>query len=374
MFGGFGGSTGTPAFFTPATAFSLSNPLSPTTFGFGTPSSISASSPSPFASSSRPPPLFGSALPSSQPGFSSSNANTMLGQPPPLFGQPTANAAQSQYGHTTQPTFGQLAPTVPQFTNISQMAPIEPSPFCLPDKDIQAILDSYKREQENSGYGFEHLMFSVIDPSMRVKPVGVSDVMWREAMDKIEGMDSPDRERIWPELVRGFKDLSNRLKLQDEALALDAQRLQATQKNVKLLERHFQVETMPCIQRLRQKEKLIQRRLLRVMRMVEALEGFALFLPSTKEETQLGEKLVALSRQGAELLRRVRTLSSMSRMQDQSGGAATLFPELEKVDDQCLGEMHEVINQQTDAISRLGTLLNKDMRNLQIMKPKETNM
>ncbi|XP_057827298.2 nuclear pore complex protein NUP54 isoform X5 [Cryptomeria japonica] len=349
MFGGFGGSTGTPAFFTPATAFSLSNPLSPTTFGFGTPSSISASSPSPFASSSRPPPLFGSALPSSQPGFSSSNANTMLGQPPPLFGQPTANAAQSQYGHTTQPTFGQLAPTVPQFTNISQMAPIEPSPFCLPDKDIQAILDSYKREQENSGYGFEHLMFSVIDPSMRVKPVGVSDVMWREAMDKIEGMDSPDRERIWPELVRGFKDLSNRLKLQDEALALDAQRLQATQKNVKL-----------------------------VMRMVEALEGFALFLPSTKEETQLGEKLVALSRQfqgqGAELLRRVRTLSSMSRMQDQSGGAATLFPELEKVDDQCLGEMHEVINQQTDAISRLGTLLNKDMRNLQIMKPKETNM
>ncbi|XP_057827300.2 nuclear pore complex protein NUP54 isoform X7 [Cryptomeria japonica] len=336
MFGGFGGSTGTPAFFTPATAFSLSNPLSPTTFGFGTPSSISASSPSPFASSSRPPPLFGSALPSSQPGFSSSNANTMLGQPPPLFGQPTANAAQSQYGHTTQPTFGQLAPTVPQFTNISQMAPIEPSPFCLPDKDIQ--------------------------------------VMWREAMDKIEGMDSPDRERIWPELVRGFKDLSNRLKLQDEALALDAQRLQATQKNVKLLERHFQVETMPCIQRLRQKEKLIQRRLLRVMRMVEALEGFALFLPSTKEETQLGEKLVALSRQGAELLRRVRTLSSMSRMQDQSGGAATLFPELEKVDDQCLGEMHEVINQQTDAISRLGTLLNKDMRNLQIMKPKETNM
>lgn len=40
-----------------------------------------------------------------------------------------------------------------------------------------------------------------------------AQVMWRGAIDKIEVMDSPDRERIWPELVRGFKDLSKRLKV-----------------------------------------------------------------------------------------------------------------------------------------------------------------
>lgn len=37
--------------------------------------------------------------------------------------------------------------------------------------------------------------------------------MWAEAMGKLEGMDSTDRERLWPQLVQGFKDLSNRLKV-----------------------------------------------------------------------------------------------------------------------------------------------------------------
>ena len=38
-------------------------------------------------------------------------------------------------------------------------------------------------------------------------------IMWAEAMGKLEGMESADRERLWPQLVQGFKDLSNRLKV-----------------------------------------------------------------------------------------------------------------------------------------------------------------
>ena len=37
--------------------------------------------------------------------------------------------------------------------------------------------------------------------------------MWAEAMAKLEGMESADRERLWPQLVQGFKDLSQRLKV-----------------------------------------------------------------------------------------------------------------------------------------------------------------
>lgn len=37
--------------------------------------------------------------------------------------------------------------------------------------------------------------------------------MWAEAMAKLEGMESSDRERLWPQLVQGFKDLSHRLKV-----------------------------------------------------------------------------------------------------------------------------------------------------------------
>lgn len=39
--------------------------------------------------------------------------------------------------------------------------------------------------------------------------------MWAEAMGKLEGMESKDRERLWPQLVKGFKDLSERLKVFD---------------------------------------------------------------------------------------------------------------------------------------------------------------
>jgi hypothetical protein len=70
--------------------------------------------------------------------------------------------------------------------------------------------------------------------------------MWAEAMNKLEGMDSNDRERLWPELVHGFKDLSRRVKLQDEAITADVQRLQATEANVKLVHVSFSCPVSDC--------------------------------------------------------------------------------------------------------------------------------
>ena len=40
-----------------------------------------------------------------------------------------------------------------------------------------------------------------------------NQIMWAEALGKLEGMESSNRERLWPQLVQGFKDLSNRLKV-----------------------------------------------------------------------------------------------------------------------------------------------------------------
>jgi len=40
-------------------------------------------------------------------------------------------------------------------------------------------------------------------------------------MGKLEGMESADRERLWPQLVQGFKDLSQRLKVNFIRLCLD---------------------------------------------------------------------------------------------------------------------------------------------------------
>ncbi|KAK9129483.1 hypothetical protein Sjap_009970 [Stephania japonica] len=87
--------------------------------------------------------------------------------------------------------------------------------------------------------------------------------------------------------------------LQDEVILSDAERLQKTQAN---LRRHFQADTLPWIQRMRQKEQGLQRRLLRVMRIIEALEGKGCRMPLVKDEAELAEKLAALTMQVTSLL------------------------------------------------------------------------
>lgn len=258
------------------------------------------------------------------------------------------------------------------------MAPVAPLPFSLADRDIQAIVDAYKDEPGNPKYAFKHLLFSVTDPQFRVKPAGVSDIMWAEAMGKLEGLESTDRERLWPQLVQGFKDLSQRLKLQDEVLLSDAERLQMTQSNVKMLQRHFQADTLPWIERMRQKEQGLQRRLLRVMRLLEALEGKGFRLPLMKGEAELAEKLAAITRQlkgsGAELSRRVQNLVTISRVQENAIGAGGLvcLPGSTKIHEQSLADMQEVLQQQTEAIARLGNVLKRDIRDMEIIMAEET--
>lgn len=259
------------------------------------------------------------------------------------------------------------------------MAPVAPLPFSLADRDIQAILDAYKDEIQNPKYAFKHLLFSVTEPQHRAKPAGVSDIMWAEAMGKLEGMESSDRERLWPQLVKGFKDLSERLKVQDEVILSDAERLQMTQTNVKVLQRHFQADTFPRIERLRQSEKVLQRRLLRLMRILEALEAKGFRLPLNKGEVELAEKLAAIIRQlkgsGAELTRRVQNLLTVSRVQGNGhGGASVYLPGSTKIHEQSLSDMHEVLQQQTEAVARLGNVLKRDIRDMEIIMAEDTQM
>ncbi|XP_042456587.1 nuclear pore complex protein NUP54-like isoform X3 [Zingiber officinale] len=218
----FGTPSSSPAFGAPSSAMAFGAPSSAPVFGTAssTPSFITPTSSLPFGT---PPstPAFGT--PSSMPAF---GAPLSAPAPSPLFPQ------QSQQQHfTIQPAslpFGN-----PQIT--TQMAPVAPVRLSLADRDIHAIIDAYKDEPGNPKYSFRHLLLSVTDHAARVKPFGASDISWAEAMRKLEGMDSLDRDRLWPQLVQGFKDLSDRLKLQDEVIISDAERLKMTQANVKLV-------------------------------------------------------------------------------------------------------------------------------------------
>ncbi|CAL5349694.1 hypothetical protein CsSME_00036717 [Camellia sinensis var. sinensis] len=324
-----------------------------------------------------PTPLFGT--PSSTPAAFGTPSST------PAFGTPSTPSFASGFGGSLFSTPFGAAPQQSQLTPFgnaqltTQMAPVAPLPFSLADRDIQAIVDAYKEEPGNPKYAFKHLLFSVTEPQFRTKPAGVSDIMWAEAMGKLEGMESSNRERLWPQLVQGFKDLSQRLKLQDEVILSDAERLRMTQSNVKLLQRHFQADTLPWIERMRQKEQGLQRRLLRVMRIVEALEGKGCRVPLMKGEAELAEKLAAITRQlkgsGAELSRRVQNLLTMTRVQANGGGGGSIYlPGSTKIHDQSLADMQEVLQQQTEAIARLGNVLKRDIRDTEIIMAEDKEM
>ena len=62
----------------------------------------------------------------------------------------------------------------------------------------------------NPRYRFEHLLLNVVsNPAARVKPGGVDELAWREALQRAGGADNPDQ--LWPVLAQGFKDLLARL-------------------------------------------------------------------------------------------------------------------------------------------------------------------
>ncbi|KAK9117521.1 hypothetical protein Sjap_016468 [Stephania japonica] len=300
---------------------------------------------------------------------------------------PTTTTVPISPTTTTTTTTTTTSTSIPLFPPIPTDPPIDdpdgprrPLPFSLADRDIQAIVDAYKDDPGNPKYAFKHLLFSVTDPAARVKPAGISDIMWAEAMGKLEGMQSADRERLWPQLVQGFKDLSQRLKLQDEVILSDAERLRMTQANVKMLQRHFQADTLPWIQRMRQKEQGLQRRLLRVMRIIEALEGKGCRMPLVKDEAELAEKLAALTMQlkgsGAELSRRVHNLLSVSRVRANGigGGGAAYLPRSTKINEESLVDLQEVLQQQTEAIARMGTVLKRDIRDMEIIMAEDADI
>ncbi|TXG56064.1 hypothetical protein EZV62_017377 [Acer yangbiense] len=406
----FGAQASTPPFGTPSSTPAFGTPSS--TPAFGTPSSTPA-----FGTPSSTPSFGG---PSSTPAFgtpSTSSFGTALFSTP-FSSQPQQQQQQQQqtpgfqqpatpfsgFGFQTPSATPQPQPSpFPNAQLTTQMAPVAPLPFSLADRDIQAIVEAYKDDPTNPKYAFKYLLFSVTEPQFRVKPAGVSDVsllfslffffpfyniftfriMWAEAMGKLEGMDSTDRERLWPQLVQGFKDLSQRLKLQDDVIVSDAERLRITQSNVKMLQRHFQAETLPWIQRMRQKEQSLQRRLLRVgtmMRIIEALEGKGYRLPLMKGEAEVAEKLAGITRQlkgsGAELSRRVQNLLTVSRVQANGIGAggSIYLPGSTKIQEQSLADMQEVLQQQTEAIARLCNVLKRDIRDMEIIMPEDTEM
>ena len=143
-------------------------------FAFGGASSAAASQPS----------LFGAAPASTPSLFGAASAPAAGGG---LFGtQPPAAAAA-----VAPLAFAGAAPAAPDLSAI---------------RELESIKDSYVAGPTNQRYRFQHLLLNVVEhPGARVKPAGVDELQWREALQRAGGADNGDH--LWPVLAQGFKDL-----------------------------------------------------------------------------------------------------------------------------------------------------------------------
>eukprot|EP00850_Spirogloea_muscicola_P007167 SM000035S13147 [mRNA] locus=s35:835559:837873:+ [translate_table: standard] len=381
---------GAPGAAAPATPSLFGQPppaaSTPSLFGQATPSLFGQPQPAPatsaFGQSSSPLSggYFGqpaAAAPSTPSLFGQGPSPSLFGQAQPsLFASPAPAQQQQQQQQQQQPgMFGSLQPT-------TQMVPVAPLTMPLPDRELQGIVDAYNEDASNPRYLFRHLFLSVTEPGARMKPSVVSDLMWAEAMSKLEDSTGPEKNLLWPELAQGFKDLLRRMQarfltasgLQDDALSMDEERMRATAANAAGLRRHFETDTLPWIQRLRLQEQALQRRLLRMMRIVEALEQKGQRVPLAGSEVQLAEKLRQLAGEvrgpRAELPRRVEALLSAARLKGSIQTGA-LPPADGLLDEFSLAEMQEALQQQTEAIVRLTAVLKRDARDVETILGRE---
>ncbi len=181
----------------PAGLFGAASSAAASPFSFGGAASAAASQPSLFgAGPASTPSLFGAA-PASTPslfGAASTPAAGGFG-----FGAASAPAAGSLFG-AQQPAAQQaVAPLA-----FAGAAPAAPDLSAI--RELESIKDSYVAGSTNQRYRFQHLLLNVVDnPAARVKPAGVDELQWREALQRAGGADNPDH--LWPVLAHGFKDL-----------------------------------------------------------------------------------------------------------------------------------------------------------------------
>lgn len=115
----------------------------------------------------------------------------------------------------SQPTTSLFGAAAPQQPTLFGAAPTGPASFTAPPlqpdfsavRELVAVRDAFVPDSER--FRFQSLFLNVVpNPAARVKPSGVDDLRWREALQRCGGADNADS--LWPVAARGFEDLVSR--------------------------------------------------------------------------------------------------------------------------------------------------------------------
>ncbi|EQC32153.1 hypothetical protein SDRG_10348 [Saprolegnia diclina VS20] len=366
--GGFGfgstSSTATTASTTPSSGFSFgaaAAPASAGAFSFGgaaaTPSTPSTSAFS-FGSNSATAPSTG--------GFGSGFGSA----PTSNFSFGNAAAKPSGFGG-----FGAAAPTAPAFglfqlnaassTNAfpgatNALAAATSAAANSPMESLTGIRMAYMDPQQSR---FKHMLYNAVDPAQKhlyVRPAHISEKLWTQAQ-----RDNPDPANCVPAAVIGFKELSTRIKLQQEhadKFATYAEDMVTQVKEMEKTSRDTDVKLAQC----RHQHAALFHRLIQLMRKLEVFKN--LRKPLHADEVKLFEtlkKVASMLDNPTQFKARMNELMALQAMQ-----AAKPHPDQEQcqLSDQDLHLVFGIMDRQRQGLEHVTKVLSQDMRDVEIMQ------
>eukprot|EP01119_Soliformovum_irregulare_P024403 TRINITY_DN8743_c0_g1_i1.p1 TRINITY_DN8743_c0_g1~~TRINITY_DN8743_c0_g1_i1.p1 ORF type:complete len:355 (-),score=99.77 TRINITY_DN8743_c0_g1_i1:50-1114(-) len=331
----FGTPVGTPAPATPAPAFSFGAPATPAPtsgFGFGAPATPAPSS---------TPSLFGA--PSTS--LFGAPATPAPSAVPSLFGPPAGTP--SLFPQT--PATGMMPGMTPGMVPALSMK-------ASPAQKIKSLGDAWNRASPDCR--FRHMLYNRVPPEdveKYARPADVNEKLWEQAQNA-----NWDPKHLVPVQATGFGDLQLRIESQQNVTQQQQQLLEEIQQFLTNSQRKHDLDFTIRIDESRRRHAQLSHRMMQLMKKLEVLcsRGY----PIVGEEDIFRSKLEMLANQLAQpnhFKSRLTELQASIKMQEDR--PADRFDMLEQ---DALESLQIYLAEQTEGLSHLATILQKDMRDI----------
>ena len=254
-------------------------------------------------------------------------------------------------------------------------------------QEIEAIEAALNDAAENSRFRFRALLHDmVLDPAARVKPAGVDELRWREALEEVGG--ERNAEGMWPVQAQGFEDLCTRYAVQGGMLAEQSAALERAARALAARQRRRDASVAERVERVRERHAEQTHRLLRAARLAEGLDAaHAPWAPEPlrAEEVALRARLAQLRAElaagGGTLARRADALRAAARAKaaqpaqaqrpgapgaDTPAGAADVAASQLETDS--LQRLQSLLAAQSEALRTLAAVVKRDARDVGIIE------
>eukprot|EP00474_Spongospora_subterranea_P009069 CRZ09527.1 hypothetical protein [Spongospora subterranea] len=286
-------------------------------------------------------------------------------QPSSLFGGSTFGAsatAPSLFGGQQQPAQSSLFGTAPSTVGGGQLLPTSQAmPPSAPawELEIQSILDAY--DINNPSCRFQFVLYNKVEDASVLEPSSAFRIhtgLYQQAV-----RENPDPKHLVPVPALGFDALKQRIAQQAKARSHHATEIDICKERIYRLEHDHDCIKKLNIPEYRQRHLDLSRRLLRIAKTLDIHQGRG--FPRSDAELKFSKDLEMLERDAEKVRVNVEGVASAVPMQDAQDAQLDMF-RLDSSDPN-FKRIYEFLDQQRQSLKGLISLLNNDLRDVNIM-------